>query len=507
MRLVQPMEGLDPSADPQVRRAFDRLLQLRAEMIAREAALGPSTDRLKSRCNLVHYLVLRSRELRPLQETLARHGLSSLGRCESHTLASVDAVLRVLSRELGVALTLPPSAGAPTFDEGAEILDAQARALFGPAPAARTVRIMVTLASEAQEDVTHARELIGQGTNAVRINCAHDGPAAWERMVEHVRKAARESGRRCAVHFDLGGPKIRTGPTVPIVLRPGDELLIERAEQISPPSGDGFDGPPRVPCTLPVALERVRPGEHVWFDDGKLGGIVKDASAQGVLVRITYARKGRRKLLADRGINFPESAIDIRGFTDRDREDLDVVVHLADSVALSFAQRTADLRALRQRLDELGVPRMGIVLKIETRRGFEALPKLLLEPLGEHPLGVMIARGDLALEVGYERLAEVQEEILWLCEAAHAPAIWATQVLESLSKSGMPTRAEITDAAMSERAECVMLNKGEHVVETVRVLDGILKRMEAHQRKKSATLRPLQVSFVVGEWGSPATVL
>jgi pyruvate kinase len=133
-------------------------------------------------------------------------------------------------------------------------------------------------------------------------------------------------------------------------------------------------------------------------------------------------------------------------------------------------------------------------LKIETRRGFEALPRLLLEGFGKHPVGVMIARGDLALEVGYQRLAEVQEEMLWLCEAAHVPVIWATQVLESLSKNGMPTRAEITDAAMSQRAECVMLNKGEHVLRTVRILDDILQRMEAHQRKKSPTLRSLHVS-------------
>jgi pyruvate kinase len=108
-----------------------------------------------------------------------------------------------------------------------------------------------------------------------------------------------------------------------------------------------------------------------------------------------------------------------------------------------------------------------------------------------HAAGVMIARGDLAIECGYERLAEVQEEILWLCEAAHIPAIWATQVLETLAKSGMPSRAEITDAAMGERAECVMLNKGPHIVEAVQVLDNILQRMEAHQSKKSPLLRQL----------------
>jgi pyruvate kinase len=115
------------------------------------------------------------------------------------------------------------------------------------------------------------------------------------------------------------------------------------------------------------------------------------------------------------------------------------------------------------------------------------------------PFGVMIARGDLAIECGYERLAEVQEEILWICEAAHTPVIWATQVLEGLAKTGVPSRAEVTDAAMAERAECVMLNKGPFVREAVRSLDDILRRMQSHQLKKRAMLRPLHVAHRVLE--------
>jgi len=103
----------------------------------------------------------------------------------------------------------------------------------------------------------------------------------------------------------------------------------------------------------------------------------------------------------------------------------------------------------------------------------------------------MIARGDLAVECGYERLAELQEEIMWLAEASHLPLIWATQVLEGLTKHGKPSRAEITDAAMGERAECVMLNKGPHILEAIQVLDDILRRMQGHQNKKSALLRRL----------------
>ena len=107
-------------------------------------------------------------------------------------------------------------------------------------------------------------------------------------------------------------------------------------------------------------------------------------------------------------------------------------------------------------------------------------------------VGVMIARGDLAVEAGYERLAEVQEEILWLCEAAHLPVIWATEVLDQLARTGQPSRAEVTDAAMAQRAECVMLNKGPHIDAAIVVLDDILRRMSGHQRKKTPFLRPLR---------------
>ena len=145
-------------------------------------------------------------------------------------------------------------------------------------------------------------------------------------------------------------------------------------------------------------------------------------------------------------------------------------------------------------LPKLNAQHLGVVLKIETQRAFEQLPNLLLEVMRSPCAGVMIARGDLAIECGWERMAEVQEEILWICEAAHMPVIWATQVLEKLTKEGLPSRAEITDAAMGERAECVMLNKGPYVVDAVRALDDILRRMENHQHKKRSMLRQLRLA-------------
>jgi pyruvate kinase len=162
-------------------------------------------------------------------------------------------------------------------------------------------------------------------------------------------------------------------------------------------------------------------------------------------------------------------------------------------IGMSFLHEPEDLFELQRCLDSLGRRDIGIVLKIETVRAFENLPRLLLTGMRSPPLGVMVARGDLGVELGFERLAEVQEEILWLCEAAHVPVIWATQVLENLTKSGQPSRAEVTDAAMSARAECVMLNKGPLVLEAVRFLDDVLRRMHGHQQKKFSMLRRLAV--------------
>src|SRR5262249_12324448 len=204
----------------------------------------------------------------------------------------------------------------------------------------------------------------------------------------------------------------------------------------------------------------VRAGQSIWFDDGKIGGVIERVESDRVLVRITHARPGGEKLRADKGINLPESDLHLPALTDKDLADLHFVAEHADVVELSFANSVADVESLQEPLQKLGRDQPAIVLKIETRRGFENLPAMLLAAMRTPCCGVMIARGDLAVECGFERLAEVQEEILWICEAAHVPVIWATQVLETLAKEGMPSRAEITDAAMGHRAECVMLNKG-----------------------------------------------
>ena len=611
---------------PEIRELITELTTVRHDM---EHFAAQTADRLAavhpnfrlSALNLLHYLALRQRDLRPLQYRLAALGLSSLGRAEAHALASVEAVLAVLEALVptGPTASRPqPADIAPTFRSGPRLLAEHSATCLGPAPAERAVRIMVTMPSEAATDYALVERLLRQGMDCMRINCAHDDAAAWQQMIQHLRHAEQVLGTSCKVSMDLAGPKLRTqglppgpavlevgpvrdafgrvlaparvwltaqeqpqaapapaaaslafpadwlrslhpdtrialvdaqgaarklrvrsiseagcwaelrktayltpltqfqGPTgaatiqrVPpresfLLLRPGDKLVLLRHSR----RGDKLpvlvtaEGGTQavIGCTLPEALEFVQPGEHIWFDDGKIGGIVEQAEPDALHVRITQAQAQGEKLRNDKGINLPDSQCLLPALTEKDRQDLAFVVEHADLVALSFVNSAEDVEQLQQEIRRMSDRDVPIILKIETRRGFEQLPALLRSAMQAGSCGVMIARGDLAIECGFERLAEVQEEILWLCEAAHVPVIWATQVLESLARGGMPSRAEITDAAMGDRAECVMLNKGPRVVEAVQILGGILRRMQAHQNKKSAMLRGLHVAQT---WAGP----
>jgi pyruvate kinase len=579
---------------------------------------GPHANYTESQRNLLHYLVLRSHDLRPLQRELAELGLSSLGRMESHVLASIDAVLNALhSLEGASRKPAMQESQHENFESGSRLLEMHSRDLLGPHSPRRTVRIMVTLPSEAENDYTLIHSLLQQGMDVARINCAHDGPAVWDRMIRHIRRAEKTQGRACRILMDLGGPKLRTGPiearpavvkvrpnrnAFGTVVHPARIWITSSRKPIHPPTeadallpvtgawisrlsrsdriyftdargasrdmtvidatGEGcwaeisrtayvtpgislvrhpskldkdkttvgsFAGvpgyidlaigdtliltrqlqpghqatrdragallnPARIGCTLPEIFKDVQTGERVWFDDGKIGGTIEKVESDRIFIRITQARVEGEKLRSDKGINLPDSALKLPALTKKDLDDLEFVAAHADMVGLSFAQSSTDVEMLLERLGQLGRNDLGIILKIETRRGFEQLPSMLLAGMKTASLGVMIARGDLAVECGFERMAEVQEEILWLCEAAHCPVIWATQVLENLAKAGIPSRAEITDAAMGHRAEAVMLNKGPHILRAVQTLDDILQRMEAHQLKKQSMMRELSLA-------------
>jgi pyruvate kinase len=296
-----------------------------------------------------------------------------------------------------------------------------------------------------------------------------------------------------------GKEKIRVGELLPleqsITLNIGDQIILHKNVSPGEPTQYNEDRevikPAHISCTLPEIFSDVKVGEPIFFDDGKIEGIIEEANLEELLVKITYAKDTGGKLKSDKGINLPDSDLKVSGLTAKDKIDLESVVELADAVNFSFVNDENDVQELFDALKPYD-SKLGIILKIETQKGFKNLPKILLRSMQTYPIGVMIARGDLAIETGWKNFASIQEEILRICEAAHIPDVWATQVLENLAKKGVPSRAEITDAAMSQRAECVMLNKGLYIEKAVKMLDKILRRMQNFQKKKETLLPKLE---------------
>jgi pyruvate kinase len=603
------------------KRALRRMLMLRRGALELEARhtnmLGATAPALRASArNLIHYLAVRSHDIRPLQADLARLGLSSLGRMEAHAMATLNLVIGLLGDIAGIHVVNEHLPETISVDQGNALLERHARATLGAASAGHSTRIMVTMPSAAAEAPGLIRDLLQRGMQIMRINCAHDGPLQWARMVRYLRQAERQLGRTCKVAFDLAGPKLRTGPiqTLPgvikwrpqrdgygrmvapavvhfsnaseappgnkqpirvcgadlsavrsgdmvhlvdargrkrmlrvveanaaictchadttayvasdttiafkrgkkfivrttvapmppmaqrIALRPGDQLLLRRGTTPGRPALVDRTGkvlaPAEISCELDSVFAVAKSGERIFFDDGRIEGRIRASHADFLTVDIVNASGKNANLGEGKGINLPDTDLRLPALTVLDRTHLDVVVRHADLVALSFLRRREDVEDLIGALQLRGAQHIAIVLKIETRPAFEHLPALLLAAMRHPAVAVMVARGDLGVEVGFERLSEVQEEILWLCEAAHLPVIWATQVLETLAKIGLSSRAEVTDAAAAGRAECVMLNKGPYILDALSFLASVLHRMQAHQTKKTSTFRRLRISRI-----------
>jgi pyruvate kinase len=272
-----------------------------------------------------------------------------------------------------------------------------------------------------------------------------------------------------------------------LTLRAGDRVVL--TTDVTPVELPEAGADPRIGCTLPEAAAALQPGDAVLFDDGAILAEVETVTEGEATLRVHRTKPGGQHLGSEKGINLPDTDVPLTALTPDDDAHLPFIAQNADMVAVSFVRSAADIEHVLERLTAAGGDHLGLVLKIETRRGFENLPAILLAAMRHPRVGIMIARGDLAVEIGFERMAEVPRQILALCEAAHVPSIWATQVLESLAKTGAPTRAEITDAAASQRADCVMLNKGPFILSAIEVLDDILVRMGEVQHKSRTLIR------------------
>jgi len=445
-------------------------------------------QRLAAR-NLVHYLALRCEDVRELQDSLHKYGLSSLASAESHIHSQVQSILQRLDKHYS-----PDELDICNYQFSLKQTTVKSKILFGEKTDSLSPYLMVTFDSSFAENYALVKNLLQNGMNVARINCAHDDEATWARMIHQLKKACRNTGRRCKIYMDLAGPKIRTKLLKKgkgkgkVKVREGEALwLAEKAK--------GFDDDDIIISpNEPGIIGMLKKGDRIYIDDGIIKGVVESIKNGKARVRIVRISSGKPQIKANKGINFPDSDIDMASLTEFDIACLPFICEHADMVGYSFVRVPSDMTGLQQILRKHSAKPPLIIIKIETPEAVKNLPDLLFQGMQQKVFGVMIARGDLAVEIGFERMGEIQEEILWICEAAHVPVIWATQVLETLNKSGIATRSEITDAAHSAMAECVMINKGDHTIEVLETLQNILHRVGGHHIKKRFTFRPLSIA-------------
>jgi len=493
------------TADAYKPKAIKKLSALVRSMKEAEVKFLPILESLHSHfqlsgANLIHYLVLRSTEVRHLQEFLHQVGLSSLTNLESHTMYQVQNVLGWLQ---GKTQSRKNNAGCD-FETASLLQEKHEQELLGKFPNRDRPHIMVTFSVDMIKESKLMEEMLHEGMTVARINCAHDTPEEWMKMIQVLRKAIAKTGKPCKIYMDIAGPKIRIKSIEAIREKQNEKLPVwEGKEFIVTSSGQSAGkwnkkgkGKRDVIIIEPRELiTMMRKGERIFFDDGKFEGRVTKEGNDFVSVRIIRISAKNHFLKPERGINLPDSELTIPVLTEEDKANILFICQHADMVGYSFVSSTTDIDLLRAEIKKYAVHRKpAIVLKIERLAAIQQLPSLLLNGMKDESLGVMIARGDLAVEIGFERMSEIQEEILWICEAAHVPVIWATQVLETLNKTGFATRSEITDAAMSVKSECVMLNKGKYIIKTIQTLDDVLTRQTGHLDKKRYIMRPLGIA-------------
>lgn len=289
------------------------------------------------------------------------------------------------------------------------------------------------------------------------------------------------------------GPGPRASAVAGVPSKPGS-VRVHRGDRLQlvddAMAAAAVPGMPVVSARVPGLFTRVRPGDRIVFDGGRVVGVVRVAHAARLELEVTQARHGGESLAADQPIALPDTRLDLPPLTADDLRDLDATVGLADMVALPHVHSAEAVHALRDALAARGANHLGVVLKIETRNGFEQLPDLLLAALAAPRAGLMIARGDLATEVGCEQMATVQQDILGAADAALLPVIWSTQALDGLAKSGRPSPAELLDAALGVHAEGLLLPAGPHLPDAVRTLHDILCRARAGAGLRPAGLPP-----------------
>lgn len=430
--------------------------------------------------NMAMYLAFRSEDISLLQEELRLLGVSPFATIESDIMGTLDAI----TNNLSILTNMNPSLQIqPQFNSRGKNLKDNANEIFGRAPDSRNTRIMVTLPTEAGEDYNMIHNLIENGMSVARINCAHDNEKVWMNMIKFINHACEDLSKSCKITMELAGPKIRIDWIYSTMQKP--ILRVNDLFILTPERCIEDDSKLVLGCNIKEIFDYLNIGDPVLIDDGVIEGKIIEKKGNSFVVKVSRVHPKKNKVRSEKGLNFPESNITIPVLTDRDKEILEFVCEHADVIGCSFVKNREDIRSIVEAIKTHTERHIPLMLKIETVSGVQNLSELISEGSKYTTLSVMIARGDLAIEGGFLNLGKYQHEIMDLCESASVPVVWATQVLEGMCKNNIPTRAEITDVYEGgSRAECIMVNKGKYLVETIGFLNKLLVEAQSKHYKR-----------------------
>ncbi|MCZ2524286.1 pyruvate kinase [Streptomyces sp. HB2AG] len=343
----------------------------------------------------------------------------------------------------------------------------------------RRAKIVCTL-GPAVDSYDQLKALIEAGMDVARFNMSHGSQPEHEERYRKVRRASEETGRAVGVLADLQGPKIRLGRFAegPVTVEAGDTFTI---------TTEDVPGDQETCSTTYKGLPGdVKPGDPVLVNDGAVALEVVEVDGPRVRTRVVEGGV----LSNNKGINLPGAAVNVPALSEKDKEDLRFALRMGvDMVALSFVRNAADVDDVHAVMDEVGI-RRPVIAKIEKPQAVEAMEEIVLAFDG-----VMVARGDLAVEYPLERVPLVQKKLITLCRRNAKPVIVATQMMESMISSSRPTRAEASDVANAilDGTDAVMLSAessvGKYPIETVRTMSRIVEAAE--EELLSLGLQPL----------------
>jgi pyruvate kinase len=339
-------------------------------------------------------------------------------------------------------------------------------------PANKT-KIVCTIgpASESQQVM---KQMLAAGMNVARLNFSHGDFESHKRVIDTLRSASRATGKRLALMADLSGPKMRIGKLKeePVELKAGDPFTLTTKDI----PGDAT----RASVSFSRLPKAVKPGDALYLNDGFIQLEVTQVEGDDVRCKVVVGGELRSR----KGLNLPGIDLGITAFTDRDRECLKFAMEQGvDAVSQSFVDKASDIEAVRKAADDLGY-RPFIIAKIERSRALDRFDEIV-----DSADGIMIARGDLGVEIPIEQIAVVQKDLMRRANMRAKPVITATQMLESMTSNRRPTRAEATDVANAilDGTDCVMLSgesaMGHYPVESVAMLAKIAAAIEPHRHR------------------------